>query len=297
MGVFDFIKRNQKIVIAALLVLAISSYFIYDYVQNNPKFCITCHLMDDAYETWDASAMHDLNCHKCHETNIETRAPEYIDHVRRVIFENPVNVTKLTVIENKACEDCHANNDPQWLQVANTAGHKEHLLMHEEEPKCIGCHGIQLHVFEPPEETCFTCHTHEHDYACEVMDVHCIICHEFTATEHELIPQRDPCLQCHEGQQTMGVSFPNGAHKNTACDNCHNPHIEEQHTDCVSCHAEIIGGGLHNVFAHRDCYNCHVPHTLEPMREGCLSCHVDKTEHGGTAECSLCHDFARTDVN
>jgi hypothetical protein len=287
MGIFDFLKRNQKLVVAALLVLAVPSYFIYDYTQNNPKFCTTCHLMSDAYETWDASAMHDLNCHYCHESDML----ESLDHVREVIFENPDTVTKLTVVENEACEDCHANEDPQWLQVANTAGHKVHIFTQEEEPECIGCHGIQLHVFEPPEETCYECHSVDHEAASEEMNVHCVVCHEFTATEHELIPPRDDCLRCHEGQQTMGVSFPSAAHNNTACNNCHNPHVEEQHTECVECHTEDLGGGLHAAPAHDDCNNCHVPHSSEPMRVGCLSCHTDRTEHGGTAECSLCHGF------
>ncbi len=287
MKITEFIGKYKKILIVVIVILAIPSYFVYDYTQHNPKFCTTCHLMDEAYETWDASAMHDLNCHACHESDIL----ESLDHVREVIFEKPEEVTKLTVIANEACESCHATNDPQWLQVSNTAGHKVHIYTQEEEPECIGCHGLQLHVFEPPEETCYQCHSHDHDAACEVMDVHCIVCHEFTATEHELIPQRDDCLRCHEGQQTMGVSFPSAAHSNTACDDCHNPHLEEQHTECVACHTESLGGGLHAVSAHDDCNDCHVPHSSEPMRDGCLSCHVDKTGHGGTAECSLCHGF------
>jgi len=289
---FDFLKRNKKIAVATLLVLTIPSYFIYDYTQNNPKFCTTCHLMNDAYETWDASAMHELNCHNCHESNIL----ESLDHVIEVLFENPDEVTKLTVIENEVCEKCHADNDPQWLQVANTAGHEVHLFT-QEEPTCIGCHGLQLHVFAASEETCYQCHSPDHDAACEVMDVHCIVCHEFTDTENELIPQRDDCLRCHEGQQIMGVSFPSGAHNDTACDNCHNLHIEEQIIECVTCHTEILGGGLHTLSAHDDCNDCHVPHSSESMSDGCLSCHVDKTEHFLQAECSVCHGFARIEVN
>jgi hypothetical protein len=283
----ELIGKHKKFLIVAVVLLAIPSYFVYDYTQHNPKFCTSCHLMDEAYDTWDVSAMHDLNCHSCHESDIATS----MDHLREVLFENPNKVTKMTVIDNEACEDCHANNDPQWLQVANTAGHRVHIYLQEEAPECIGCHGIQLHVFEPPEETCYDCHSHDHDAASELMDAHCIVCHEFTTTEHELIPQRDDCLQCHEGQETMGVSFPSAAHNNTACENCHNPHLEEQHTECSTCHTESLGGGLHVVSAHDNCINCHVPHSSGPMSVECLSCHVDKTEHGGTAACSVCHGF------
>ena len=287
MKITEFIGRYKKILIVAIVALAIPSYFVYDYTQHNPKFCTTCHLMDDAYETWDSSAMHDLNCHTCHESDMV----ESLDHVREVIFENPKEVTKITVIDNEACESCHAANDPQWLQVANTAGHEVHIFTQEEEAECIGCHGIQLHVFKPSEETCNQCHSLDHEAASEAMEVHCTVCHEFTATDHELIPQRDDCLRCHEDQQTMGVSFPGAAHNDTSCDNCHNVHIEEQHTECATCHTESLGGGLHAVSAHDDCNNCHVPHSSEPMRSGCLSCHEDRIGHGGTAECSLCHGF------
>ena len=287
MGIFDFIKKNQKIFAVALVVLAIPSYFIYDYTQHNPKFCTTCHLMNDAYETWDASAMHDLNCHSCHETNMI----ESLDHVREVIFEKPDTVTKPTVIENELCEKCHASEDPKWLQISNTAGHKVHIFTQDEEPECIGCHGLQLHVFEPPEEACYKCHDEDYEGASEEMGAHCTVCHEFTVTDHELIPQRDDCADCHDGQQTMGVSFPDAAHNDTACIDCHNPHIEEQHTECSECHEVGLGGGLHAVVAHYECSSCHVPHSSDPMRGECLSCHVDMSDHGGSAECSLCHRF------
>jgi len=286
MGMLDLLTSNKRIVIVALVVLAIPSYFIYDYTQNNPRFCTTCHLMSSAYETWDASAMHDLNCHNCHETGIV----ESLDHVREVMFGSPESVTKITVIENEECESCHTSNDPNWLQVANTAGHEVHVFTAEEEPECIGCHGLQLHVFEPPEETCYECHSHDHDIACEVMDVHCTVCHEFTVTEYELIPERENCLRCHPSQKVMGVSFPSAAHNNTACMDCHNPHIEEQHAECTTCHTETASG-LHTLPAHTDCIICHVPHTSEPMRDVCISCHVDKADHGGTAECRACHGF------
>ena len=217
-----------------------------------------------------------------------------LDHVVKVIFENPDTVTKPTVIENEVCEDCHANNDPQWVQIANTAGHSIQYSTQEEEPACIDCHGTELHTFSPQEETCLQCHSHDHSDAGEVMDVHCIACHEFISTEHELIPQRDDCLQCHEGQQTMGDSFPSGAHNNTACDGCHTIHIEERLTECVTCHLDTLGGGLHTLSTHDNCNDCHIPHSSEPVRGICLSCHVDKIEHFDTTECSLCHRFARS---
>ncbi len=286
MGLLELLKKNQKIIFAALIVVAIPSYFVYDYTQHNPKFCTTCHLMNEAYEAWDASAMHDLDCHKCHETDMM----ESLGHVREVIFEKPQEVTKITEVDNKLCENCHASEDPQWLQVVNTAGHKVHFFESNEAPDCIDCHGIQLHVFEPPEETCDACHGEEFDQPCVDMRVHCVVCHEFTVTGDDLIPARSDCLDCHEAQDTMGVSFPTDAHSDTPCMNCHNPHDREQHSECTTCHP-VPSKGLHEETAHVNCISCHTPHSDEPMRDNCLSCHLDKTEHFEPANCVSCHSF------
>lgn len=276
-------KNNQVLIILGLMIIIISSVFIYDYTQNNPRFCITCHLMNPAYETWDHSAMHDLNCHKCHETDIA----ESIGHVVEVVTINPKEVTKLVEIENEACENCHASEDPQWLQVANTAGHQVHFYGGINYADCIDCHGERLHVFEPPEETCLGCHGEERRHPEEIMITHCIDCHQFTAKERELIPKRYECIVCHEESASMGESFPLIAHTESACRNCHNPHEEIVTLDCSLCHESVKG--IHEVTAHADCISCHIPHSIKELRENCLSCHNDKKDHYSNVNCATCH--------
>jgi len=280
----ELIVKYKKIIIIALVVMAIPSYFIYDYTQHNPKFCITCHLMDEAYDTWDVSAMHDLDCHSCHESDIVTS----MDHLREVIFENPQEVTKMTEIDNELCEHCHESNDPQWLQILGTAGHEVHVIDRNQPPDCIDCHGLRLHIFRPAQEVCSECHGEENNQPVEDMDIHCIVCHEFLATEHELIPEQGECLSCHEAQDTMGVSFPSDAHADTPCMNCHQPNEEAQHIECIVCH-EIPEEGIHTTVAHSNCATCHIPHSSDPMRDNCLSCHLDREDHFSPTECIICH--------
>jgi nitrate/TMAO reductase-like tetraheme cytochrome c subunit len=282
----EMTRRNQILLIVGLLVVLIPSFFIYDYTQNNPRFCTTCHLMNPAYETWTVSAMHDLACHKCHETDMV----ESLGHVVEVLTRNPDDVTKEVDIDNSLCESCHISNDPNWLQIADTAGHKVHIYESAGYAECIDCHGQRLHVFEPPEETCVQCHDVENTVVETLMGTHCITCHEFTATDHELIPVDQTCLQCHEEQDSMGASFPADIHTDTACINCHNPHEEDPFPDCTSCHAE--GGGLHIVPSHDDCTSCHIPHSENGLRENCVSCHVDKDDHYTPILCSACHGFS-----
>jgi nitrate/TMAO reductase-like tetraheme cytochrome c subunit len=41
-------RRNQVLLMIGLLAVLIPSLFIYDYTQNTPRFCTTCHLMNPA---------------------------------------------------------------------------------------------------------------------------------------------------------------------------------------------------------------------------------------------------------
>lgn len=279
-------RRNIILITIIVVLVLVPSVAAYNYTQNDPKFCKTCHLMNTAYETWDHSAMHDVNCHTCHETTIM----EGLGHVIDVFTKNPQEVTLPTEVENEICENCHASEDPKWLQVLETAGHEVHFFESSEPPMCMECHGVQLHVFEPPEETCEECHDETMMMGTQEMHIHCLVCHEFTTEDENLFPQREVCAACHEGKETMEITFPTNAHVNTTCLNCHNPHVGEAHTECTTCH-EDTSSGLHQQPAHTQCDLCHIPHSSEDMRDVCITCHGDKDDHYASTPCSTCHSF------
>jgi hypothetical protein len=239
--------------------------------------------MNEAYDTWEVSAMHDLNCHSCHETDMVTS----MNHVYEVVTKNPDDVTRPVEIENEMCEVCHATNDPQWLQVVNTAGHKVHFFGNDDHADCIDCHGMTLHVFRPPEEPCLVCHEPEKVHASETMMADCIICHDFLVESDDLRPVRDDCLECHGEKGLITISLPAEVHLESACTTCHNPHGDVTAEDCATCHdAE---GGLHDISLHTDCTSCHVPHEAVSVRKSCESCHVDKIDHYTPVNCLSCH--------
>ena len=50
---------KAKLLIIALILVIVGgggfvAYKFYDFTQNNPKFCVGCHLMQPAYDTWAA---------------------------------------------------------------------------------------------------------------------------------------------------------------------------------------------------------------------------------------------------
>ena len=280
-------KRNQLLLILILIIIVLPSYLIYDYTQHNPKFCTTCHLMNDAYDTWDQSAMHDLDCHKCHETDMV----ESMGHVVEVLFKDPQTVTKITEIDNELCIKCHASNNYEWIQIASTAGHKIHFFENQKSPNCINCHGLNLHVFKPPEEICLECHIKETWMNTSEIRIHCVECHEFST--RSLFPESEDCINCHDfvRVQTLMADLRHQiVEVEIYCMSCHKPHTLDTYEDCTVCH---ISGpmGLHNIYGHQSCALCHSPHSQSSLRGTCLTCHIDKETHYSITRCEICHSF------
>jgi len=282
-----FIRKNAYLLLFILIIVSIPSAFAYNYIQNDPRFCTTCHLMNKAVSTWNSSAMHSLNCKVCHEADIITD----VNHLVSVVVYGKSVVDQPVVIDNKICEDCHISNDPKWLQVENTAGHKVHIFDSTQSANCIDCHGARLHDFLPPQEICVKCHTADKQIAEQTMGTHCTTCHEFLATNSTLIPEKHTCLSCHPEKNTMGVSFPANAHSDVNCTTCHDPHIKSVFLNCTSCHSPSSLKGLHSTPAHNNCISCHVPHDTNTLRDNCVSCHTDKTSHNSPIDCANCHSF------
>lgn len=276
------VSRRNQIIIVVLIILIIPSIFIYNYTQNNPRFCTTCHIMIEAYDTWQESPHRVINCHECHRTSIG----ESLQHVFDVLTKNPQEVTKPVDIENSWCEECHISEDPQWLQVRNTAGHLVHVYEGEVYAECIDCHGVSLHIFRPPEEACFQCHDVERLHAAEVMMAKCVSCHDFLVADDPLIPQREDCLECHPNRETI-VVIPPDTHMNSTCTLCHDPHEITISEECVNCH--VGEGGLHDVPDHNICTSCHIPHMDLPERAICETCHEDRVDHFAPISCTTCH--------
>ena len=280
-------RRNMILFSLLIVILAIPSYLIYDYTQHNPKFCKTCHLMNDAYDTWNYSAMHELDCHKCHETDMI----ESMGHVVEVLFEDPQEVTKITEVDNELCIKCHASNNYEWIQVMTTEGHRLHFFDASTPPDCISCHGLNLHVFEPPVNICKSCHNETTWMNTDLVEMHCIDCHEFSS--RVMFPDSEDCMNCHDFariQSIIGDTEHQKVTVETYCMSCHNPHSEDKYEDCRSCHTSEYSG-LHEISSHQTCSLCHSPHDNKGYRKNCLFCHKNKDDHYSYTKCELCHSF------
>ena len=261
----------------------------YHYVEDDPRFCTTCHLMETAYSKWQTSVHREVGCHACH---VQSTA-ENLDQLWKYVTLRPKTVGKHAAVDYTRCGACHLSQDPRWKQVAETAGHRVHFGRLG--LQCVGCHSTGVHQFVRPVDACGTCHT-EQVKATGMASFHCTTCHDFLAADHDLAdPRRRDCLACHESMQVHEERFAVDAPMRFPCQTCHDPHRRPLPTvaDCVRCH-HVRDFGLHALPVHDDCMSCHRSHTWRvEARAACERCHDDRAEHYPDRPCGGCHDFHR----
>jgi len=251
------------VVLAAATVLiaglAFAGYRFYTYVEYDPTFCGSCHLMQNAWQTWQAGPHTAVNCHVCHQQHMGDRARI----VWRWATQDLQNVPPHTRLARTVCEQCHLSQDPRWAQIGDTAGHDIHVKRAGLE--CLACHLPSLHAVEPKVEACQTCHSAARMNIGGMVAFHCTTCHTFLATAARgMFPERETCLACHASMQVKGETFPDGAPMAFGCADCHKPHSKPvlQFQDCLSCHPTVLEDQAH--FERRAltaCVQCHMPHS------------------------------------
>lgn len=288
-------KLPKKVTIpVAIIIVALLSFggyqsiHFYNYMQHNPEFCYSCHLMEKPWDRWESSEHSQVECHGCHQQSIFAGANQIISFA----LGNPERVEAHATVQDETCEDCHESGSPEWIQVAQTAGHQEHAEV--QNIACTKCHSITVHRFEAPGTICSVCHEEKHIDVNGMAKMHCTACHQFLAEGEHPLPTRSGCLDCHQALTAFKYPWPVDAPMQFACGECHQPHHEpgERLVGCQSCHTT---GGMHLKPAHdaSTCTVCHGPHEWQvTRRETCLLCHPASTEHYADTLCNDCHQFS-----
>ena len=276
--------RNWKIIVPIVLVIVVISvgYVGFIYLERDPMFCASCHLMEEPFNKWQVSAMHSVPCIECHEQSV-------IDSVNILIKSfiiNPENITVHARVDPETCLKCHGSGEKDYIQVLDESGHISHYV--EGGIECTECHGVELHVFRPALQICSNCHLVE--IKTGAMESHCLNCHQFSEEGVPLTPSRDECLSCHMDIVSVSPAYAD-AHEASDCVECHSPHEFPKIYSCNVCHS--TGGiGLHDIPEHSQCEACHAPHSEDlEIRDICTSCHTDKASHMVGKPCTYCHGF------
>jgi predicted CXXCH cytochrome family protein len=269
------------IVIGGALTVA---FYAYDFTENNPQFCRSCHLMDTAFEAWKKSVHNGINCHDCHEATIVEKNKMLL----KTLFKNPKKVTERYghfLVSSEICESCHLTSDVT-ISINRSYGHARHVFM--EQLECTQCHGTKLHRFVPEERFCINCHMEKRVHGVGMEGMSCLGCHTYGSQQADLKPSRERCLSCHakiaQSQGINGTEFwPMEGPMSFRCMVCHKPHskdVKPSSGDCIGCHnsiEELGKHGLHLEVAGGECTVCHKPHawrvTKKIAQELCQTCH------------------------
>jgi predicted CXXCH cytochrome family protein len=259
--------------------LGIGSLHLYDYTENDPKFCLNCHLMKDTFHSWETSVHKSINCHTCHHANLYEKNMMFF----KMIVERPTEVSDRahdkTIVPSEKCVTCHQKENLEVSQVTRSQGHSLHWF--KENIECASCHAFKGHQSESVQKICVNCHAHATNMLPKMQGLACANCHNFRAGQ--LVPGNKECIECHQDKSPLAQSAgASRVHQPFECNNCHQVHHpkKEAKTSCTGCHQGAMKRGKHPVHLKalgNQCTTCHTPHQWRILNKRaaklCSQCH------------------------
>lgn len=255
-----FIEENQKAIVFLLLLITaiggIVGYRYYVYTKEAPEFCTSCHMVQEAFKTWQLSKHRDIPCQKCHAMSILEQNRMLVAFVVR--GGQSATQSHGRISPWNACRECHLAEATQGsVTFRNSYGHARHVFM--QNISCSKCHSGTLHAFTPNPQACQGCHQDKVIHGMGMEGMSCLRCHSYGEKAPKMIAN-DRCLTCHKHIPTRGPM----AH--LKCFDCHHPHgkIRPSSADCMkSCHGNESQVGQHSLHLTRaklQCLDCHKAH-------------------------------------
>lgn len=274
-GLLNHLKGFVLALIAVISVLGIIvGYKYYRHTQDDPEFCMACHMMKEAYVEWQRGKHRDVVCQKCHYLSLIEQNQLLISYVVKGKSEFAGAHGRKTPWAE--CKTCHLNEISQGsLTLRKSYGHAKHVFMQNIE--CKVCHSGSRHRFKPNENACQNCHRDKGVHGVGMEAFSCLKCHSFIEKSPAMVPN-DKCIGCHK--IVMGSPMAN-----FKCLQCHHPHgkIKLKSADCLGeCHGNEAKVGQHDFHMKKgmECLDCHKAHMWivgkKEARGLCNRCHALK---------------------
>jgi nitrate/TMAO reductase-like tetraheme cytochrome c subunit len=277
----DFFEHNKTAIILLLLAVSVSGAILgsryYRQTQDDPQFCATCHLMKEAFDSWERSRHRDIKCQICHRMTILEQNRLLVSFVVKG-KTGPEKQAHGKLAPWKSCRDCHfAEAEQGSVSMRKSYGHAKHVFM--ENIGCENCHTGELHNFEPQEKACSRCHSDKLVHGLGMEGLSCLKCHTYGEKTPKMVSTKR-CEECHKNVR------PTGPMAHFACFDCHKPHgkIKLSSGDCLGeCHgneSKVGQHGLHMRKTRLECLDCHKAHKwvigMAEARGLCNRCHPFK---------------------
>lgn len=275
-------KYRVAVAVLGLLLAGgggLASVHLYDYTEHDPTFCVNCHVMGEAFASWETSIHKKEECHDCHYATIWERNRMLLT----TLFKNPEKVTERPhekiIVPSAMCIKCHWNGKTDAARISDSTGHALHWFKGSIE--CTSCHAVKLHKFEPEQKLCLNCHPKGKVVMAGMKDMLCADCHSFR--KGRLMPKKADCQVCHADRIEAKPSASGSlAHTRFECNICHRTHEPDKPpvSLCQDCHRLAMKRGkhpLHIVAMDGDCTSCHQPHrwviSQKESKQLCSQCH------------------------
>lgn len=290
---WQFFKRNWKsCLLVGIFCFAGCSWGMLEYTHQ-PRFCLSCHIMQPYYDAWKSSSHNMVSCVECHyPPGLRYEVQGKLDALNQVVayWTGQYSTKFYAEIEDASCmrKGCHTTRLVEG-PIEFKRGIKFDHASHYGRPvrgiqlRCTSCHSqiVQGNHMAVTEFTCFLCHFKG----------------RFTATSP--LPQKF-CLECHNYPQSyINVSGIMYNHKDyvergVLCWRCHSDVVrgvgEVEDRACLQCHSDPeqiskIGDvkqmHLNHVTRHKvECFDCHanvihsLPDTHQVQSLACAACHT-----------------------
>ena len=245
-------NKSKRILLLVVLLLALSSYLVFDYIEAQPSFCNSCHEMNFYYVSW-LNSTHDTsaNCLSCHSEpfprgELDTKIRGITELIAHIRGDYKLPITSAVSLGNNQCTLCHPLTSEAILNID-----VPHVIHVENGLLCVDCHSKVVH-HEPNEPTVIT---------------------------------NQECAGCHTSHVGTSATFPlTGAHSKLQCIDCHNVTLGGLSVDCVRCHTPP---STHDE-VDTNCVTCHTFETFTPSTYQ----HPQVDEHllgEEVLQCASCH--------
>ncbi len=280
-------KKIWRAIAIALPLFIVYGFVLFLRASDDPKFCASCHYMQQYYNNWLTSSHNQVACGKCHYAPgvgnyLQGKLRLASEILRYYIGAYSPEVT--SKINDGACLQCHKTKD-FYKTVKFDHGriefnHRVHLsktdvnfsfkcqTCHSELVQgqhggvstqiCILCHFMGSDMRGGPVGGCNTCHgAPKNDiYVWDTpfnhseylkSGVNCQTCHLHVTAGTGSVT-REKCLECHV---SVADTFPDSK-------TIHDEHVVKESIKCFTCHGQIRHGKIqmYDVFS-PDCQQCH----------------------------------------
>ncbi len=254
------------------ITIVIAGYKYYRKTQEDPNFCMSCHLMKEAYKTWQRSKHKGIVCQECHRLTLIEQNRLLIAFVAGT---KEIKESHGRIKPWNSCKKCHFSIVEQGAIIESKAfGHTKHVFI--KKIGCNECHHGDLHEFRSDTNACLKCHQDRLVHGLGMESLQCLNCHTFTEAVTQNLVSEKRCMRCHKIEKGEIMSA-------LKCFDCHKPHgnIKPESKDCLGrCHSQetkVGQHGLHIKKAGLQCLDCHRAHKWKVTKEFagkiCTRCH------------------------